>query len=398
MLKRFRKIFELEASTGILLLISTIIALLIANSQNFHIYEQFLAIKLPLSLPININKELTIHNWINDGLMAIFFLLIGLELKEEIINGELSSKEKITLPAISAIGGVIFPAIIFYLCNLQKPQNLSGFAIPTATDIAFAYGVICMFGNKIPKSLKVFLISLAIFDDLIAIIIIAIFYSQNLKMIYFLYVGCLISILLLLNFINSRNMLYYLLTGILIWLAILFSGVHATIAGIILAIFIPHKNNMLHKLIKTIAPTVNFLVLPIFAFANSGVRINDFSFSIFQDPLIMGIVLGLFLGKQIGVMLFSFLAVRYKIATLPKLDEKPNQISKNVSWLEFYGVAILAGIGFTMSFFIGSLAFKDNHSAFDTAKIGVLSASLISAIFGILVIFIANKIKKHHTN
>lgn len=381
MLHRVKKIFELEASTGILLLVVTIASLLVANSQYFTIYHGFFSFNLPLNISfVGIYKDLTIHDWINDALMAMFFLLVGLELKEEVLAGELSSKSRAMLPAIAACGGVIVPALIFYLCNFDRPENLRGFAIPTATDIAFAYGVICLFGKKVSKSLKVFLISLAIFDDLSAILIIAFFYSQSISPLYLILAFLCIFGLAILSLKKSTNLFLYLILGVILWLMVLKSGIHPTIAGVVLAMFIPRQKDILHKLIKKIAPTVNFLILPIFAFANSGVRIENFSFEILTTPLVLGITLGLFLGKQIGVMLFSFLAIKLGLTHLPR---SPKGVS---SWLEFYGVSILTGIGFTMSFFIGSLAFANNQAAFDEVKIGVLCGSFLSAVCGMIII------------
>ncbi len=383
MIKHIKKIFELEASTGILIFVATIISLLIANSVNYQIFDQFFLTQLPINIQlVKISKNLTLLDWINDGLMAIFFFLIGLELKKELLVGELSSKSKALLPAIAACGGVIFPALIFYLCNFNQPQNLPGFAIPTATDIAFAYGVLCLFGNKISKSLKVFLISLAIFDDLIAIIIISLFYSQDINSAYLLLAGLILLILLIINLLNYNKVYLYLVFGLILWLMVLKSGVHPTIAGVILAMFIPNNKNLANKLIHQISPAVNFFILPIFAFANSGVKITNFSTETITTPLVIGIVLGLFFGKQIGIMLFSFLAVRLGFARLPK-----DSVGK-YSWLEFYAVVILAGIGFTMSFFIGSLAFTNNKILFDEVKIAVLLGSSISALTGAALIYI----------
>ena len=371
---RIKKIFELESATGALLLLATALAILTANSENFTLYQNFLAAELPLNL--------TLHAWINDALMALFFLLIGLELKEEILVGELSSKARAMLPAIAACGGIIFPALIFYFCNFDQPQNLRGFAIPTATDIAFAYGAISIFGKKIPKSLKVFLISLAIFDDLAAILIIAFFYAENLQLIYFCAAIFPLCGLAILNWKNCKEISLYLILGVILWLLILKSGIHPTLAGVALAAFIPRQKNLLHGLIKKIAPAVNFLILPIFAFANCGVRIENFSAEIFSEPLVLGIIFGLFFGKQIGVMLFSFAAIKLGLAQLPR----------GSNWLKFYGVAILTGIGFTMSFFVGSLAFTQN----DAVKIAVLCGSFLSAIFGMLVLFFAARFHQSH--
>lgn len=382
MLHRVKKIFELEAPIGILLLVATIASLLVANSQYFIIYQGFFSFNLPLNLSfVGIYKELTIHDWINNALMAIFFLLVGLELKEEVLAGELSSKSKAMLPAIAACGGVIVPALIFYLYNSNQPENLAGFAIPTATDIAFAYGVICLFGNKVSKSLKVFLISLAIFDDLSAILIIAFFYSQDISPLYLMLAFLCIFGLAILGLKKSTNLFLYLALGVILWLMVLKSGIHPTFAGVVLATFIPRQKDMLHKLIKKIAPITNFLILPLFAFANSGLRIENFSFEILTTPMVLGIAFGLFFGKQIGVMLFSYLAIKLGLTHLPRSSKGAS------SWLEFYGVSILTGIGFTMSFFIGSLAFASNQDAFDEVKIGVLCGSFLSAIFGMIVIY-----------
>ncbi len=382
MIRRVKKIFELEASTGIFLLIATIAALWVANSEGFNVYQNFFAINLPINFDlVGIQKDMSVRDWINDSLMAIFFLLVGLELKEELIAGELSSKSKAILPAIAALGGVLMPALIFFMFNHNHPENLKGFAIPTATDIAFAYGVICLFGKKIFKSLKVFLISLAIFDDLAAILIIAIFYSQNLNLFYLFLSFVVFAGLAVLNFRKSTMMSFYWILGSALWLMVLKSGIHPTVAGVALAMFIPHEKGLLKKLIKKIAPAVNFMILPVFAFANSGVRIADFSLDILTQPLFLGIVCGLFFGKQIGIMLFSFIAIKLKITNLPR-----SLSGVEVSWFEFYGVAILAGIGFTMSFFIGSLAFLNNVALFDEVKIAVLAASFLAAVFGMAII------------
>lgn len=373
MLRQVKKIFELEAATGILLLIATTLALLLANSNNSATYFQLLSLPLPLT-------QFTLHHLINDALMALFFLLVGLELKEEILVGELANKSRAMLPAIAACGGVILPALIFYFCNADQPQNLRGFAIPTATDIAFAYGVICLFGKKIPRSLKVFLISLAILDDLIAVLMITLFYSQNLDLTYLFLAFLTLLALSFLNLRNCNKISFYLILGAILWLVVLKSGIHPTVAGVALAMLIPHQKNLSHTLIKQLAPCVNFFILPLFAFANSGVQIGNFSWEVFTQPLVLGIILGLFFGKQIGVMLFSFTAIKLGLANLPH----------KTTWLEFYAVTILTGIGFTMSFFIGSLAFENN----DAVKIGVLSASFLSAVFGMLVISVTQFWKK----
>lgn len=381
MLKSFLKtFFKSEISIGVSLFFSAIFALLIANSQNYQIYQNFFAINAPLNLGfIGFGKNLTIKDWINDFLMALFFLLVGLELKKEILVGELSSKKKLALPAIAALGGIIFPALIFIFCNSNSQENLRAFAVPTATDIAFAYGAISLFGKKISNSLKVFLVALAVLDDLVGILLIAIFYSQKIELNYLLIAILPLVILYFLNYKNCCKIWLYLFLGIFLWLLVLKSGIHPSLSGVALALFIPleiGKKSPLASLAHRISPTVNFLILPLFAFANAGVKIENFSLKTFAQPMTLGIILGLFFGKQFGVMLFSFLAIKFKIVHLPR----------GANWLEFWGAAIFTGIGFTMSLFIGALAFAENSVALNQVKIGVLAGSLLSIIFGNLVI------------
>lgn len=379
MIRHIRKFFELEAATGILLLIATALSLLAANSAHHEIFENFFTLKIVGSL--------TTQSFINDALMAIFFLFVGLELKKELLIGELSSFKRTALPAFGAVGGTILPAIIFYFFNHHTPENLRGFAVPTATDIAFAYGVICLFGKKIPKSLKVFLISLAIFDDLIAIGLIAVFYAQEISVFYLLLSLTLILLLWILNRKKVANVAIYLALGVLLWLMISRSGIHATLSGVVLSFFIPLKigdkkplENFAHKL----APSVNFLILPIFAFSNAGVCLRNMSHEAFTSALVAGTAFGLFFGKQLGVFLVSWLAIKLEICHMPRSSD-----GGEVGWLQFYGVMILTGIGFTMSLFIGSLAFTQNAALFDEIKIGVLAGSLLSTICGCLIIFIS---------
>jgi NhaA family Na+:H+ antiporter len=378
-----KKIFELEALTGILLLIASILAIFIANSQFKIYYESFFAIKLPINFQIiGITKSMSLLDWINDFLMSIFFLLVTLELKEEVHEGELSNFKRVILPLICAIGGVIIPIIIYYFFNYQHPNNLKGFAIPTATDIAFAYGIICLFGKKINKSLKVFIISLAIFDDLLAIFFIGFFYSHDLNLFYgFLALG-IMAILGILNFKKIYRLEFYIILGLVLWLLILKSSIHPSIAGVVLAIFITHQKNFIKKIISSIAPLVNFMILPIFAFANSAVYFNNFTFEMINDPLFLGIFFGLFLGKQIGVMLFAYLAIFFNITHLPRCSK-----NGEVSWWQFYSVSIITGIGFTMSFFIGNLAFDDQLKS-QQIKLAVLLASCCCGLLGIIVFYL----------
>lgn len=386
--------FKSEISIGITLLLVTIFSLLIVNSQNFQIYENFFLINAPLDIGfIGIYKDLTIREWINDAFMAIFFLLVGLELKQEILVGELSSKKKLALPAICAIGGVLVPALIYVFFNISNKESLDGFAVPTATDIAFAYGMISLFGKKIPNSLKVFLVALAVLDDLMAILIIAFFYTQNFAPEYLLYGIIPLIGMSFLNLKNSNKTSLYLILGAFLWLMVLKSGIHATLAGVITALFIPlhvKQEEILHDLAKKIAPVVNFLILPIFAFANAGVRIEDFSISLLTKPIVLGVISGLFFGKQIGVMLLAIIMTKLKLASIPK----------GSNWLEFYGAAIFTGIGFTMSLFIGSLAFIGNNEAYDQVKIGVLIGSLLSMIYGLFICYLGtyifDNLKRNH--
>lgn len=380
---KIQNFFKSEIAIGVLLLLATILALFAANSSFYELYREFFALKIPLNLKF-IHKDLTLLEWINDALMAVFFLLVGLELKREILIGELSTRQKISLPAVAAIGGVIVPLLIYLFLNKNNLENIRGFAIPCATDIAFAYGMLALFGKTISNSAKIFLVALAVLDDLIAILIIAFFYSKNISSHYLLLALITVFALYLLNLFKVKNVFIYLVFGVLLWLMVLKSGIHASIAGVALAMLIPLKignKAILAKLSHQIAPFVNFTILPIFAFANAGVHIENFSGEIFLNRIFLGIAVGLFLGKQIGVMLFSFLAIKLKISTLPK----------GTNWLEFYAVAIFTGIGFTMSLFVGSLAFFGNDEELNLVKLGVLFGSAASVIFGSLVIMLIKK-------
>jgi NhaA family Na+:H+ antiporter len=374
--------FKSEIAIGISLIVATAAALLTANSDNYQIYHDFFAISAPINLGfIGITKDLTLLEWVNDALMAVFFLLVGLELKREVLIGELSTKQKVSLPAIAAAGGVIVPLLVFFAFNMNDPENIRGFAIPSATDIAFAYGMISLFGKVITNSLKVFLVALAVLDDLVAILLIAFFYSDNVESIYLFGMVLSIFVLTLMNLFKVKKVSLYLIVGAVLWLMVLKSGLHATLAGVILAMFIPleaGKDPILSRLAHQITPMVNFMILPIFAFANAGVRVENFSLDLFLHPLALGVTAGLFIGKQLGVMLFSFIAVRLGMSTLPR----------GTNWMEFYAAAIFTGIGFTMSLFIGSLAFVGNENSLNLAKIGVLVGSLLSLLYGSFIIFL----------
>ena len=389
--KGLKDFIKSESAVGILLFIAVIFSTLIANSSFFDSYYNFFAALIPLNIPlVGIYKEMNLRMWVNDALMAIFFLLIGLELKREILIGELSSVSKIILPLAGAIGGVILPALIYANINFNNKINLRGWAIPTATDIAFAIGILAIFGNKISNSLKIFLVALAVIDDLIAILIIAIFYSNDLALIYLDFALVILLALFALNRFKIGSLWPYMILGSILWILILKSGIHATIAGVLLAFFIPvHSRKTgispMQKLETYLHLPVNYLILPLFAFANSGIVFSDFSGEIFYDPIFIGIVLGLFFGKQLGITLMIFILVKLKIV----------KFFKNVSWMEFYGISIIAGVGFTMSLFIGGLAFDIDSSMTNKVAAAVITGSLLSIIFGILVISFAIK-RKHH--
>lgn len=384
MTARFKKnLFSYKISSQLILLLATLSALMAANSQFHDSYRDFFQIIISPKIPFVEQISFTFKQFIDDFLMVIFFFLIGLELKKEVIVGELSSKSKIFLPTFAALGGVILPALIFSYFNIANEENLKGFAIPCATDIAFAYAVVKIFGDKVTPSIKIFIITLAVIDDLIAILIIAIFYTAEINEVYLLLSSIAVLGLVLLNLKNSKSRFLYLILGISLYLMILKSGIHPTVAGVIIAFSIPFKTrtsfpveNIAHK----ISPIVNYFILPVFAFANAGVAIKNFSWTSFADTLILGIILGLFFGKQIGVMLFSYIIIKLKICNLPP----------NSNWLELYGIAILTGIGFTMSLFIGNLAFSD-ELILDKVKIAVLVGSLASFIFGSLILICERK-------
>lgn len=382
MFESIRRFLKLEAASGLLLMASALLALVAANSSYDWVYEQLLTLKLTVAIEdFAISKHILL--WVNDGLMAIFFLLVGLELKREAIVGELNTAKKVALPALGAIGGMVFPAAIYAFLNWGDDVAIQGWAIPTATDIAFALGILVLLGDRVPAALKIFLVSLAIFDDLGAIIVIAIFYTDNLSVSALMVSGGCIVILALMNKLDVVSKAAYLIVGAVMWVALLKSGVHATLAGVILALFIPMRGvnwdgedtRPLHELEHDLHGPVGFIILPIFAFANAGLALGNLQISDVMDSISLGIILGLFVGKQVGVLSMVWLGVKLKLGEMPK----------GVSWSQMYGVAILCGVGFTMSLFIGGLAFEqtgDDHFAQD--RLGILVGSLVSAVWAII--------------
>jgi NhaA family Na+:H+ antiporter len=381
----FRWFFKLEAASGLLLLISAIIALIISNSNFSSLYFEILESYFFVGIN-NFGIELSLLHWINDALMAIFFFFVTLEIKREFLQGELSNRKQALLPIIAAIGGMLIPALLYVYINFQNSETLNGWAIPSATDIAFSLGVLSLLGSRVPISLKVFLTALAIIDDLGAIVIIAFFYSGDLDIYYLALLLITFFVLFILNKANIKKIFPYLILGLVLWFFTHESGIHATISGVLLAIAIPHRKkekdfSLLLKIEHSISPYVAFGIMPLFALANAGVSLNGINLNSLLSPVPLGILLGLFLGKQIGVFLFSIISIKLKIAKMPN----------NSNWLSFYGVGILTGIGFTMSLFIGNLAFVENTQYISGVKIGVLAGSLLSTLFGYFLLLYATK-------
>jgi NhaA family Na+:H+ antiporter len=386
--KPFRWFFKLEAASGLVLLFAAIIALIISNSNLSELYFSTLNKYLFIGIK-NFGLKLSVIHWINDALMAIFFFFVTLEIKREFLQGELSNIKQALLPIIAAVGGMLVPALFYVFINLGDSETLNGWAIPSATDIAFSLGVLSLLGKRVPLSLKVFLTALAIIDDLGAILIIAIFYSGDLSIKYLSLMLLAFIILLIINKFNIKKFLPYLIVGIFLWDFTHNSGIHATIAGVLLAMTIPHRKkekdfSLLIKVEHAISPYVAFGIMPLFAFANAGVSLEGLTFGSLLNKVPLGIVLGLFVGKQLGVFLFSYVSIKMKIAQMPN----------DTSWYNFYGVGVLTGIGFTMSLFVGNLAFAENLQYMDGVKIGVLTGSLLSTLFGyFLILLTPNKPK-----
>ena len=390
-----RQFIDLEASSGLILMGAAVLALLIANSPISHWYDALLDVPAEVRIgPLEVAKPLLL--WINDGLMAIFFLLVGLEVKREIREGELSEPARVVLPGVAAVGGIAVPALLFVWFNRADSVALNGWAIPAATDIAFALGILYLLGERIPLALKLFLMTVAIFDDLAAIVIIALFYSGDLSPLALVLAAVALLLLFLMNRRGVTRIAAYVVVGVALWVFVLKSGVHATLAGVALAFAIPmagrdehhdehgdghqngnHAHSPLHHMEHALHPWVAYAILPIFAFANAGVPLAGMSLNTLTHPVPLGIAAGLFLGKQVGIFGISWLAIRAGLTQRPP----------GVSWRQLYGVSVLCGVGFTMSLFISSLAFE--HTGVDNvnlARIGILAGSFLAAILGYLIL------------
>jgi NhaA family Na+:H+ antiporter len=386
--KAIEEFLRLESSGGILLMATAVLALLVANSPLYPAYQGLLDLRVAVIVgAVELDKTLLL--WINDGLMAVFFLLVGLEVKREVVEGELSSIQQASLPIIGALGGLAVPALIYVYINQGDPFAINGWAIPAATDIAFALGVLSLLGSRVPTALKILLMAIAIVDDIAAIVIIAIFYSGDISTFALLLAGGACLFMLVLNLRGVGGPAAYILIGVFMWVCMIKSGVHATLAGVVTAMFIPLKCERdgqivspAKKLEHTLHPWVAYMIMPLFAFANAGVSFAGLEASDFFGTVPVGIALGLFLGKQVGIFGVIWLAIALGLARKPS----------GTSWAQIYGVAVLAGIGFTMSLFIGNLAFA--HGNFDYAaavRVGVIAGSLLSGILGYVVLRISTR-------
>ncbi|TGV09521.1 Na+/H+ antiporter NhaA [Mesorhizobium sp. M8A.F.Ca.ET.173.01.1.1] len=376
----FREFLDSEAAGGIILMAAAALALIVANSPLAETYFAVLHAYL---------GPLSVSHWVNDGLMAVFFLLVGLEIKREMLDGQLSTWPRRVLPGIAAAGGMVVPALVYVAVNSNNPAALSGWAIPTATDIAFALGVLSLLGSRVPASLKVFLTALAIIDDLGAVIIIAIFYTSGLSLAYLGAAFAVIAVLVALNRMRVMSLVPYLVLGAILWVLVLKSGVHATLAGVALALTIPLERSAgighdldhspLHRLEHGLHKLVAFIVIPIFGFANAGVSLAGLSFGALIEPLTLGVAAGLVVGKLVGVFGSSALAIRFGLADLPA----------HAGWMHMLGISLLCGIGFTMSLFIGLLAFASDVALQDAVKVGILAGSFVAALLGAAVLLMA---------
>jgi NhaA family Na+:H+ antiporter len=386
MRKTLLRFFELESASGLLLIAAAVLAMTINNSPLSFLYSGLLDVPVAVQFgALQIAKPLLL--WINDGLMAVFFLLIGLEVKREVLEGQLKEPAQLVLPGAAAIGGMLVPALIYWAFNHNDPAAIGGWAIPMATDIAFALGVLALLGKRVPVSLKLFLMTLAIIDDLGAIIVIALFYSTELSTLSLIMAAVFISILLLMNRFGVSKLSPYLVVGTLLWVCVLKSGVHATLAGVILALCIPlrpsnDEPSPLATLEDALHPWVAFAILPIFAFANAGVPLGGLTLQSFLHPVPLGITAGLLAGKTLGVFGFTWLTIKTGLAKLPE----------GANWGQVLGLAILCGIGFTMSLFVGSLAFIPEISEYaGMDRVGILTGSALAALLGFAICYLSSR-------
>jgi Na+:H+ antiporter, NhaA family len=382
----FTRFFQLEAASGLLLIAAAVLALIINNSPLSYLYSGLLDVPVAVQVgALNIAKPLLL--WINDGLMALFFLLIGLEVKREVVDGHLSKPSQVILPATAAVGGMVVPALIYWFINRDNPAAVAGWAIPTATDIAFALGVLALLGKRVPVSLKLFLMTLAIIDDLGAIIVIALFYSGTLSSVSLLLAAACLVVLIAMNRLGVVKLGPYMIVGLILWVCVLKSGVHATLAGVALALCIPLRTrnaetSPLLSLEHALHPWVAYAILPLFAFANAGVSLAGMTVESFTHPVPMGIAIGLLMGKTVGVFGLTWVAVKLRLAALPA----------GAGWGQILGVAILCGIGFTMSLFVGSLAFAPGSSDYaGMDRMGILTGSFFAAVIGYAVTALASR-------
>ncbi|WP_040976445.1 Na+/H+ antiporter NhaA [Necropsobacter massiliensis] len=377
MVQYIKYFMKLESSSGIMLLFFAAFAILLANTPLSHFYFDFLdaPVVVQFGSLVEINKPLLM--WVNDGFMAVFFILVGLEVKRELLIGAISSYQKAIFPAIGAVGGMVVPALVYWLINQDSPAYQDGWAIPMATDIAFALGVLALLGNRVPFALKIFLLALAIIDDLGAIVVIALFFSHDLSTQALVLATIAIIGLILLNRFKVSNLGAYAIVGLILWVSVLKSGVHATLAGVIIGFCVPLKGKrgrkVLHDMEHALAPWCSFFILPLFAFSNAGVSLSGMGWETLTSPLTLGVTLGLLLGKPLGVFLFSYFGVKLGIARL----------SEGINFKQVFAVSVLCGIGFTMSMFLSGLAFGSSNSELNTfARLGILLGSGASAIIG----------------
>lgn len=395
--RSLNKFLQMESKGGIMLGVAALLAIVVANSHFADTYDYVLnQVKfhvgfydLDHSFDVQIKKS--ILHLINDGFMAIFFFLVGLEIKREVVSGELSTRSRALLPLLAAIGGMVVPALLFWMINYDSPETINGWAIPAATDIAFALGVLAILGSRVPVQLKILLTAIAVIDDLLAIIIIALFYAEGLNIVPLMIALPVILLLAAINLRGIKSKIPYVVLGIILWMAVLESGVHATLAGVITALFVPiygrdpenEKYGPCETMEHALHPWVAYLILPVFAFANAGLPLAGITMDALQQPLTLGIIVGLVVGKPVGIFSMMFLAIALKISPKPK----------GTSWIQLFALSMLCGIGFTMSLFVGSLAFDHNNEMQNAVRTGVLFASIFAALVGSSILYGSSKSK-----